>query len=97
MTGDEDWSRMHARVYDLELWRSRKDAVDEERHLQNTAAIKRVTDTSEDNGKKLDTLLLRTAGQEGQAKGRGQVMKMFWAALTLVGGSGLIEYFGRKH
>lgn len=88
---------MHTRLYELELWRARKDVIDDERHIQNTAAIRQVADASVANGTKLDTLLLRTAGEDGSAKTWGSIGKGVGFLLTLIFGGGIADLIWRKH
>ena len=36
-----EWAKMHARIYDIEIWKARKEVVDETRHEQNQLELKR--------------------------------------------------------
>jgi methylase of polypeptide subunit release factors len=90
-----EWAKMHARIYDIEIWKARKEVVDETRHEQNQLELKRANSridethtVSMENGEKLDTLLLRTAGQDAQEKVWNRIKLAFWGFIvTMLGGS----------
>lgn len=78
---------------DMMKWRSTKDAIDAERHQQNLNKISELNNLSAANGAKLDTLILRTASEDGAEKQKNKYMKTIAWFVGVLAASGIGSWF----